>query len=988
MKHDYRRMCVNASALDASTPRSAWLCFPFALSTLTDGAFSCACDHEHTMGPHECDEIVHLIDDLSLLLEAKRRDAMATARASAAAVTAGAANDAALAATAAADAHLVAELNERTEELLACGRHLDLYVRHMLRKALSHTITPSLLDALKEDPTAMHMIVDYKQKVLPNGHRETQTAAFGKKGKSLHGATCLRWDPVRGDFRVLNVRVVCNDSNQTWFHTLAAIRTTVDRVTDVWTDIAKSSLQSDGAGNYDCTAFMESVKDTFKASGIQLTRHVVTEVGDGKNLVDQSFQTAQQDMDAARDGGMDLLDARGILDALETGKALGTINVGMDLGTRALEPKKGPSPLKGIDSLYDREYEYDESGSFTGVRVRQFFRMGAGRLVSKAELRQLWQAEFDASAVQPTLMLPSGGARTAEDKLKLSQPHNLEHFQAKRAKANAREQRRLMAGFEALAAEAQRISERKTYQCQFIECGCRYRSFLTPRWAAKHSAACTFHPDKAAEATVAAAHLRLEVGGPVHLSLAGSGRVGKHGGGSVAASISLIGSGARAVARVSLSTRRPLIGPAYGLQAHRAVHELSTVQAKADAVATRPKDVRARLSIDAATGHVELVLSCRRPPPEMRLRGWAIRPPPSTERYTAEQRSYLAELYAWPEGRLNEEQAFQKFKVRFAADDGPYARRLRLDRAQIKAWFSSEKQRQKKQGARAALAAALPDDEGGGGGDGGEGDGDGGGGGAARQKPNVAAMRSEMQRLGYAAEAKAAKGAKAVLAALQLARAAPRAAAPAAPAAPAAAARQRRPAVAASSSDEAESAAEESEEEESDEDDEYFEVEDVLGMRKGPPRAFLVRWAGYTAAADTWEPESNLLPSLVREYLESTSPEKEAEEPEKEAEEAAAVTEQEESAPPVTQDQAAATTGQKRKQSAAAKQPSAGKQPSAVPKQSRAKRPAREPAPEPAPAKAPRPPPRGRVVAPPVARAPKRARDAEPAARPKRSKKP
>jgi len=50
LKHDYRRMCVNASGLDASAPRSAWLCIPFALSTLTDGAFSCACEHEHTMG--------------------------------------------------------------------------------------------------------------------------------------------------------------------------------------------------------------------------------------------------------------------------------------------------------------------------------------------------------------------------------------------------------------------------------------------------------------------------------------------------------------------------------------------------------------------------------------------------------------------------------------------------------------------------------------------------------------------------------------------------------------------------------------------------------------------------------------------------------------------------------------------------------------------------------------------------------------------------
>ena len=78
----------------------------------------------------------------------------------------------------------------------------------------------------------------------------------------------------------------------------------------------------------------------------------------------------------------------------------------------------------------------------------------------------------------------------------------------------------------------------------------------------------------------------------------------------------------------------------------------------------------------------------------------------------------------------------------------------RLDRAQIKAWFSSEKQRQKKAGARAALAAALPDGDG----EGEGGDGAGTGGGAGKQKPpSVARMRAEMVTLGYAAEAKAAK---------------------------------------------------------------------------------------------------------------------------------------------------------------------------------------------------------------------------------------
>ena len=875
------------------------------------------------------------------------------------------------------------------EDLQACARNLDLYARHLLRKALSHTITPSLLEALKTTPTAMHMIVDYKQKVLPTGHRETQTAAFGKKGKSLHGATCLRWDARLGKFSVLNVRVVCDDSNQTWFHTLAALRTTLDQVIDVWPDIDQSSLQSDGASNYECTAFMHTVKDVFRGvhrptffdddelpalvpmppplpAGIRLTRHIVSEVGDGKNLVDQSFQTAQQDMDAARDGGRDLLEAQGILDALETGKALGTINVGMDMGTRALEPKKGPSPLKGIDSLYDREYEYDASGAFSGIRVRQFFGMGTGKLVTKEQLHSLWKAEFDASAVKPALLLPGGGARKVVPNLKLSQENNLEHFEAKRRRANARDGRRLIASFEALSAEARRMSEATTSRCAFTHRGCRHRPFLTLRWAKQHALTCPFRPENAVDAAVARVSVRARAGGAVRLSLSGSGKVGMHGGGRVAVGLSLIAvrPTEQCAVRVALRTHRPLLGPAYGLQPHRAEHELSTRRAQADAIATRPSGVRVLLRVE--DGRVHLDLASHRPPPAMLQRGWAIRPPPSTEQYTVERRSFLLELFDWPAGRLNEQQAFEKFKAKFSAEDGVYARSLRLSRAQIKAWFGSEKQRRNKRGAREALADALPDDDG-------DGDGDGGGGGAAAKQrpPNVAAMRSEMTKLGYAAEAKAAKGAKAVLSALVQARAAPRAVAPAA-AATAAPTQRRRPAAAGDSSEE-ESAADESEEEEEEAEEEYFAVEDVLGMREGPPREFLVRWEGFGPAADTWEPESNLLPSLVREYLESIEEEEEMEEGEEAAEEVAAgeAVEEMEEGEEVAEEVAAGEVAGKRKQPAAPNQKQPAPAPArkrqkapAVPKSAMQKRqaapPAEHPAPPP-PAKKPRPPPRVRV---------------------------
>jgi hypothetical protein len=83
---------------------------------------------------------------------------------------------------------------------------------------------------------------------------------------------------------------------------------------------------------------------------------VISEAGDGKNLTDTDFQQAQMSLNHAKDGGGSYADAQEIIDALEANKTAGVQNVGMKLGARALEPKKGQGPKSytGIDAMYDR----------------------------------------------------------------------------------------------------------------------------------------------------------------------------------------------------------------------------------------------------------------------------------------------------------------------------------------------------------------------------------------------------------------------------------------------------------------------------------------------------------------------------------------------------------------------------------------------------------------------------------------------------------
>ena len=309
-----------------------------------------------------------------------------------------------------------AQLDEREEELAAFERHLALYQAHLLRKSLSGTITSAMLEVLKTSPDRIHIIADYKQKWLPLKHLETQQDAFGKRGKSIYGLTAFRWDAVAGEFSVLNVRVAADDSGQNWYHTLNVTATAVDIVLEAWPNTTDASFQADGAGNFTSTATLISLPRTFASRGIKIRRAVISEVGDGKNLVDTDFQQVQMALSQRIASGANVETAQDILDNLEANPTAGTANAAIDLAGRADEPGKAamPKPLAGIDALYDREYEYDEAtGAWTGCVLRQFFKQGEGKRMSAAALRGLWKQHEPQLTLQPTRLQPSGGSTRA-----------------------------------------------------------------------------------------------------------------------------------------------------------------------------------------------------------------------------------------------------------------------------------------------------------------------------------------------------------------------------------------------------------------------------------------------------------------------------------------------------------------------------------------------------------------------------------------------
>ena len=267
---------------------------------------------------------------------------------------------------------------------------------------------------------------------------------------------------------MLNVRVACDDSGQNWFHTLNTTVAALDVVLEAWPDVTDASLQSDGAGNFCSTATLISLPRAFASRGIKLRRAVISEVGDGKNLVDTDFQQVQMALSQRIASGANVETAQDILDNLNANPTAGTANAAIDLGGRADEPGKAamPKPLAGIDSLYDREYEYDaETGAWTTCVLRQFFRQGEGKRVSAAVLRGLWKQQEPQLSLQPARLQPSGGARAVAPKLKPSEEGAAAERLAKRMRSNAREQRRLLKAMDAAAKEAAVVAAATTYRC-------------------------------------------------------------------------------------------------------------------------------------------------------------------------------------------------------------------------------------------------------------------------------------------------------------------------------------------------------------------------------------------------------------------------------------------------------------------------------------------------------------------------------------------
>ena len=87
-------------------------------------------------------------------------------------------------------------------------------------------------------------------------------------------------------------RVLCDDTNQNWWHSAQGLLVAQLELQKIYQQVSNGeslttvSLLTDGASNYDCSAFLLALRDISFATGMHLSRHVIFEAGEGKSIAD------------------------------------------------------------------------------------------------------------------------------------------------------------------------------------------------------------------------------------------------------------------------------------------------------------------------------------------------------------------------------------------------------------------------------------------------------------------------------------------------------------------------------------------------------------------------------------------------------------------------------------------------------------------------------------------------------------------------------
>ena len=232
---------------------------------------------------------------------------------------------------------LLAELQCKREHLQLLDGEYRRYVAHLVRKHRSSRAQLLLTAAL--EPNEAFIWIDYKAKPLSRKNREPQSESFGKKGMSLFGFAAMfsvpdHWaGPLvehserEGDMIIAHIRVCCDDSDQSVWHSLQVLTTALLLLRNTYPWLEFGPVYSDGATNFKSLLHDLMIPDIFTRTGFRITARLLPEAGDGKDRCDRDFAGCNLLFESwVKPEGRVMMTADDICAALEAGKKPGVID--------------------------------------------------------------------------------------------------------------------------------------------------------------------------------------------------------------------------------------------------------------------------------------------------------------------------------------------------------------------------------------------------------------------------------------------------------------------------------------------------------------------------------------------------------------------------------------------------------------------------------------------------------------------------------------
>lgn len=194
----------------------------------------------------------------------------------------------------------MSELNSMLRAIPQLSYATKHYMAHRIRAMVQFSCIKEIKKRLKHDPSAILIVIDHKQKVLPQKYREGQVEYYGKKGMSVLGSMEVRWKRAttadkndEGFVYKFTNYVLKGYAGQDNVQVSAVLENMIRDIGERYSAVKRIIIQSDNASCFasqDLIPFIFHLNTEFKVCNLPvIEKWIYTEAQTGRGRLDTHF---------------------------------------------------------------------------------------------------------------------------------------------------------------------------------------------------------------------------------------------------------------------------------------------------------------------------------------------------------------------------------------------------------------------------------------------------------------------------------------------------------------------------------------------------------------------------------------------------------------------------------------------------------------------------------------------------------------------------